>query len=43
LRDIAGMLKIERRPIDREYIARWAAHFGTLEVWRLILDKLSAS
>jgi hypothetical protein len=36
LRDIAGMLRISPQPIDRAYIARWAAELGVGEIWRII-------
>jgi hypothetical protein len=41
LRDIAGMLQIKRRPIDRDYITQWANKLGTQAEWQLILDKLN--
>jgi hypothetical protein len=41
LRDIAGMLKLSRHPIDRDYVAQWAAKLDAMETWQLILDKVS--
>jgi hypothetical protein len=41
LRDIAGMLQLNRRPIDRNYISDWARKLGTLAVWELILEKIT--
>jgi hypothetical protein len=36
LRDIAGVLKLARQPIDREYIARWANVMGLTDIWQSI-------
>jgi len=43
LRDIAGMLKLSRHPIDREYIANWAEKIGAADTWQLILDRIGES
>lgn len=42
LRDIAGVLSICSRPIDRAYIEKWAGHFGVLDTWNLILQRVDA-
>jgi hypothetical protein len=36
LRDIAGVLRVQRDAIDRDYIARWAKQLDLLEVWNLV-------
>ncbi len=41
LRDIAGMLQLSRRPIDREFIAQQAAKIGAAETWELVLSRVS--
>ena len=41
LRDIAGMLKLSRHPIDRTFIAQYAAIIGATETWKLILKRLA--
>ena len=41
LRDCAGVLTIQRERVDRSYIVRWAAHFGLLEIWEAILQRVS--
>jgi hypothetical protein len=33
LRDIAGILRISREAIDRDYVGRWADELGVKEVW----------
>jgi hypothetical protein len=40
LRDIAGVLKACEGPVDREYIAEWAALLDLQEIWRAILDRV---
>ena len=37
VRDILGMLKISGELIDRDYIAKWAAHFGCAGEWEMVL------
>lgn len=37
LRDIASMLKIQSRRIDREYISKWAETLGVSDVWQQIV------
>ena len=41
LRDITGILKAGQNPVDREYIERWAAELGVLDVWEMILAEMS--
>jgi len=41
LRDIAGILKISGRAVDRNYITEWAQPLGLLEIWDAIQKKLN--
>lgn len=41
LRDITGVLRICRRPIDYAYIEAWATKLGVLTVWQIILARLA--
>lgn len=43
LRDITGVLKTSGADIDKEYIERWAAALGLLEIWQAIVQKLNPS
>ena len=36
LRDIAGILRVMRERIDRDYIDRWALELGVMEQWRAV-------
>lgn len=40
LRDCAGVLTVRGDQIDRSYIVRWAVHFGSMEVWEAILQRV---
>jgi hypothetical protein len=39
LRDIAGVLKISGRDIDRGYVEEWARELGLEEIWQDILPR----
>jgi hypothetical protein len=39
LRDIAGILKVQREVLDREYIAKWSGQLGLDVIWELIRSK----
>ena len=41
LRDITGVLKTSGADIDVEYVERWAAAFGLLDIWRGILERMN--
>jgi hypothetical protein len=43
LRDITGVLRTSGTDIDREYIERWAASLGLLDIWHAILERLNPS
>jgi hypothetical protein len=38
LRDIAGMLKTRSTVVDRDYVTKWAAHFGCAEIWNRVQE-----
>ena len=40
LRDIAGILKAARFPIDHDYIAVWVARLDLADVWKVILERV---
>jgi hypothetical protein len=40
LRDITGVLRICDRPIDRDYISRWATSLNVEGIWGQILQRL---
>jgi hypothetical protein len=40
LRDIAGVLRISGRDIDRAYIDRWATSLGLTGIWQAILVRM---
>ncbi len=40
LRDIAGILKISREAIDREYIDGWAQRLGLTDIWSAIQKRV---
>ncbi|HUQ69873.1 MAG TPA: hypothetical protein VM165_10140 [Planctomycetaceae bacterium] len=40
LRDIAGMMKLLREKLDREYIERWAAKLGVTAEWELVRQRV---
>ena len=40
LRDISGILKIQRDRIDRAYIAKWATELNVSDVWEAILRRV---
>lgn len=41
LRDITGILKASRFPVDREYIADWVKKLDLTDIWEAILKRLS--
>ena len=43
IRDITGVLRTSDADIDRNYIARWSADLGLLDIWQAILQKLNPS
>lgn len=40
LRDITGVLRIQREKVDRTYIERWAAELGLSDVWESVLSRV---
>jgi len=40
LRDIASMLTISGKMIDRDYIRDWSWRLGLLDIWRVIANRL---
>jgi len=40
LRDIAGMMKLLRENLDREYVAKWAAKLGVFDEWLLVQNRV---
>jgi len=42
LRDIAGVMQISGRYVDREYVATWADRLGVTAEWQAVLDRLAA-
>lgn len=40
LRDIAGVLEVSGKEIDRDYISDWAERLGLSEIWQRILEGL---
>ncbi len=40
LRDVAGILQVSGRALDRAYLARWARRLGVAEIWRRVLDRV---
>ena len=43
LRDVSGILKISGSEIDKDYIVHWAERLNLMDVWNLILKKISGS
>jgi len=43
LRDIAGILKISKEHVDRDYVANFAAQFGLSEVWQAIVERVDGT
>lgn len=41
LRDIAGVLQVNRGAIDLDYIERWAQELDLMVVWKAILERLA--
>ncbi len=39
LRDIAGVLRVQGKHIDRDYIAEWAARLDLTSIWNSILEQ----
>lgn len=40
LRDIAGMMKLLREKLDRDYIEQWAAKLGVTSEWKLVCQRV---
>jgi len=40
LRDIAGMMKLLREKLDREYVTAWAARLGVVAEWELVRQRV---
>lgn len=40
LRDIAGMMKLLREKLDRDYVAEWAEKLGVTAEWELVCDRV---
>lgn len=40
LRDIAGMMKLLRERLDREYVNKWAVRLGVAEAWELVQKRV---
>lgn len=43
LRDIAGMMKLLKENLDRDYITRWASILGVSQEWRLVLERIAGA
>jgi hypothetical protein len=42
LRDIAGVLRISGKGLDRDYIAEWASSLGLASIWKSIRERLDS-
>jgi hypothetical protein len=42
LRDIAGILRISGREVNREEVERWALELGYLDIWNSIIAKVDS-
>ncbi len=42
LRDITGILKISPDDVDREYVSRFAAQLGVVDLWRQVLQQVES-
>lgn len=42
LRDIAGILRIQGKSLDREYIARWAIELKVMNIWNVALKRMES-
>jgi hypothetical protein len=40
LRDIAGMIKLQGKKLDRDYIAQWAGKLGVAEEWAMVHERM---
>jgi len=40
LRDIAGILKISDKEIDRSYISDWAKRLDLIDIWKAIQERV---
>lgn len=40
LRDIAGMMKLQREKLDRSYVAEWATKLGVAAEWELVQKRV---
>lgn len=40
LRDIAGMLRVRRAELDRDYIVEWASRLGVISYWEMVEKRL---
>jgi hypothetical protein len=40
LRDIAGMMKLQGRKLDRDYISDWAGKLGVAEEWAMVCERM---
>ena len=43
LRDVAGMMKLLRENLDRDYIAEWAVKLGVAAAWELVRQRVDAA
>lgn len=41
LRDIAGILRVHRQPVDHEYIERWVTVLGFQNAWSAVKEKVA--
>lgn len=41
LRDIAGMMKMLREKLDRDYVFAWAAKLGVSAEWKLVCERVN--
>lgn len=42
LRDIAGILQLSSNLVDRDYVAKFAAEFGVVEIWQAVLSRVDS-
>jgi hypothetical protein len=42
LRDVAGILQVSGRAIDRAYVARWARRLGVADIWGTVSKRVKA-
>jgi hypothetical protein len=40
LRDVAGILQVSGRTLDRRYLSRWARRLGVTGIWKMVLERV---